>query len=87
MEIDNSKLEWRYLKRALKNIVEYHLAIISVAESLENMFSTLLLLIFVSTLVVLALLVFRISTVTNFCALDITITVPNVVIFTAHFER
>ncbi|KAF2888213.1 hypothetical protein ILUMI_17960 [Ignelater luminosus] len=63
-EIDSSLIDWKYLKQALKNIVEFHLAIMGIANELENMFSSLLLLVFVSTLGLLALLVFRISNLT-----------------------
>ncbi|KAF2898513.1 hypothetical protein ILUMI_07661, partial [Ignelater luminosus] len=37
-EIDNTLIDWKYLKRTLKNAVEYHLAIISIVNELENMF-------------------------------------------------
>ncbi|KAF2893848.1 hypothetical protein ILUMI_12325, partial [Ignelater luminosus] len=58
---DTSLIPWKYLKRGLTRIVEYHLAIINIAEEVESIFSGLLLVVFISTLAMVALVIYRLS--------------------------
>ncbi|KAF2900706.1 hypothetical protein ILUMI_05480 [Ignelater luminosus] len=60
---DASLIPWQYLKSSLTRIVEYHLAIINIAQQLEDVFSGLLLIVFVSTLAMVALMIYRVSLV------------------------
>ncbi|KAF2890682.1 hypothetical protein ILUMI_15491, partial [Ignelater luminosus] len=59
--IDASLIPWRYLKKSLTDTIKYHLAIICVADELENVFSGLFLVVFVSSLGLIALVVYHIS--------------------------
>ncbi|KAF2889866.1 hypothetical protein ILUMI_16307 [Ignelater luminosus] len=58
---DTSLIPWKYLKNGLSKIVDYHLAIIDIAEELENIFSGMLLVVFISTLAVVSLVIYRLS--------------------------
>ncbi|KAF2886817.1 hypothetical protein ILUMI_19356, partial [Ignelater luminosus] len=57
--IDASLIPWKYLKKYLTDAVKYHLAIISVVDELENVFSGLFLVVFVSNLGMIALMLYR----------------------------
>ncbi|KAF2890986.1 hypothetical protein ILUMI_15187 [Ignelater luminosus] len=60
---DTSLIPWEYLKKNHAKIVEYHLAIINIAEKLESIFSWVLLAVFINTLAVESLLIYRLSLV------------------------
>ncbi|KAF2887354.1 hypothetical protein ILUMI_18819 [Ignelater luminosus] len=55
---NTSSIPFKYLKKGLERVVEYHLAIIKIAEELENIFSGLLLVVFISTLAMVSLISF-----------------------------
>ncbi|KAF2897106.1 hypothetical protein ILUMI_09070 [Ignelater luminosus] len=58
--IDASLIPWKYLKKSLTDVIQYHLAIISVVDELENVFSGLFLVAFISSLGMIALMLYHI---------------------------
>ncbi|XP_046751882.1 odorant receptor Or1-like isoform X2 [Diprion similis] len=67
-KFDNPEIFWRKqldaeIYRLLKNCVEHHRAIISLTENMEDIFSTLVLLQFLSNLVIMCFPLFQITSV------------------------
>ncbi|KAF2888565.1 hypothetical protein ILUMI_17608, partial [Ignelater luminosus] len=59
--IDLSLIPWKYLQKRLRDAVEYHLKIIEIAEEFENVFSGLLLAMFLNNLGIYSSIIYRLS--------------------------
>ncbi|KAB0797232.1 hypothetical protein PPYR_08226 [Photinus pyralis] len=55
-------VQWKYLNQTLKETIRYHMAILDMADEMEELCSGLLLFVFISTLGMLCFIIYRAST-------------------------
>ncbi|KAF2901876.1 hypothetical protein ILUMI_04317, partial [Ignelater luminosus] len=58
-KIDVSQIGWKYLESELHSIIRYHLSIIEIATDLEDIFSNVMLAVYLFELAILCFEVYR----------------------------
>ncbi|KAF2889959.1 hypothetical protein ILUMI_16214, partial [Ignelater luminosus] len=60
-DMDTSTIPWKYLRETLKTAVGYHQAILDIASEMETVFSKLLLVAFLDTIIMICVSIYHAS--------------------------